>query len=655
MSKVKIKKDDANRILLTEILPYEVPMLFSNDGYYSIISANNHTYFVDKLKRLKERYGIPFNYEIAKSNNSDTRCLSIIHPLNQLPFIDFYQKYDSVIIHLCSKSPFSLRKVTKVAKFCYSPDLAIEEDEDKVAEVEVEPDVLDFESKIFKSYFIYNPIDLIYKFYERNEYQRLEQRFNLLWEFDISKCFYHIYTHSITWAVKDKETAKKNKSHNSFENKFDELMQQSNYNETNGIVVGPEVSRVFAEIILQQIDLHVLKNLQNTPYRLGVDFEIRRYVDDFFVFANDEKVLDTIYKVYRKELEFYKLYINPSKTEKRQTPFITNIAVGKRQAKKLVQDLFDKVIEEVESADDPSKKIKRSKDIKQPYTYSQSFIKDFQCIVKQNDLTYDVLNKDVVRLFKRELVNILKNKRFEKDQQEFENFLLMFLDISFYTYSLNINASVTFKIAQIIVLITKFLNDKNESFKHTIFSKIAREAEFVMTTFHRKTKVYETNIETLNLLIALKKLGTEYLITEKKIREYFGLEKIVGEKPAQEAERFSKLNYFQIVTLLYYFENNADYDRIKKVLEKTVLKKFELEEDIFHKAEFTCMFFDLICCPYIENRTKEKIVRHSKYPIGSDVATEIKKIEDQNMWFMNWNLDIDLERVLKKKEWTASY
>lgn len=650
MSRIKIDKADSNRILLTETLPYEVPMLFSNEGFYSIVSSGKHKHFVDKLKKIKERFGIPFQYEIAKSNNSETRLLSVIHPINQISFIEFYKKYESIIIHLCSKSPFSLRKVTKVAKYCYSPDLAIEDEDNNRPEVEVEPEVLDSETKIYKSYFVYKPIDLIYKFYERNEYQRLEQRFNYLWEFDISKCFYHIYTHSITWAVKDKETAKKNKNYNSFENKFDELMQHSNYNETNGIVVGPEVSRIFAEIILQEVDLHVLKKLEDQDIKFGVDYEVRRYVDDFFVFSNDTKILDVILRTYKKELENYKLYINDNKTEKRNTPFITNIAVGKRQVKQLVDTFFKNILEYDEKNEE---KFLRIKSIQKPYSRSQSFIKDFQCIVKQNNLTYDVLNKDVVRLFKKHLFEILKNKSIEKELKILEGFLLMYLDIIYYCYSLNINASVTFKIAQIIVLVTKFMEKKSEDLKHTIFSKISRESEFVMTTYHRKSQINDTNIEILNLLIALKKLGTGYLITEKKLREYFNLQKRDGDTPLKEVERFAKLNYFQIITLLYYFGDTIDYNRIKKTLEKAVVKKFEQENDPFNKAEFTCMFFDFICCPYVDTESKKKAFRHSKYP--GDISVEIPKIEEQKTWFMNWNLDIDLEPILKSKEWGSTY
>src|SRR5690606_13271676 len=182
--------------------------------------------------------------------------------------------YDSLMLHLCSKSPFSLRKINKIAKFYFSPNFVFEEENLINPDREVEPEVLDSESQYIKSYYTYKPIDLIYKFYERNEFQRLEQRYNFLMEFDISKCFYHIYTHSVTWAVKDKESAKINSSKDTFENIFDKLMQHSNYNETNGIVVGPEISRIFAEIILQQIDLNCLKKLDSQSLKFGIDYDV---------------------------------------------------------------------------------------------------------------------------------------------------------------------------------------------------------------------------------------------------------------------------------------------------------------------------------------------------------------------------------------------
>ena len=43
-----------------------------------------------------------------------------------------------------------------------------------------------------------------------------------------------------------------------------------------------------SKIIFQQIDINVLNNLSKQGLKLGVDYEIRRYVDDYFVFSNNK-------------------------------------------------------------------------------------------------------------------------------------------------------------------------------------------------------------------------------------------------------------------------------------------------------------------------------------------------------------------------------
>lgn len=653
MGKVKINKDDKARILLTELLPYELPMLFSNEGFYQIISNGNYFKFFDRINQLSKaggdgkKYGIPFNYDIRKNIEGETRTLSVIHPYCQYYFIELYEKYDSLMLHLCSKSQFSLRRISKVAKFFYSPDFVYSEDSHKNADLEVEPETLDAETKYLKSYFTYYPIDLIYKFYDRNEFQRLEQRFNYFMEFDISKCFYHIYTHSVTWAVKDKESAKRNAREVSFENSFDKLMQLANYNETNGIVVGPEISRIFAEIILQQIDVNVLKKLEG-QFKYGVDYEVRRYVDDYFVFSNDSKILETVKKEFQKELGFYKLYLNPAKSDIKTPPFITNVTVGKRELQELLLNFYDSFFEVKEKTivgSENKEKIKVLSRIRRPNSVSQRFIKDFQCIVKRNGLTYDILSKDIIRFFKTKFTKILKEGELENDKEVVENLFLVLFDILFYAYSLNINSNTTFKLAQIIVIACKYLEKQTADLKHTIYSKISKEADFVLTNFQRKSNTSETNIETLNLILALKKLDDNYALSVKKIKEIFRIDK---------QEDFERLNYFHIITLLYYVENKIEYIDLKTQIEKIVEQRFNDNDDPFSKSEFTMLFFDYINCPFVSDKSKRKIIQSSGYAT-KNLADKIKEITDQKIWFMNWDTEIDLERVLKKKEWGSSY
>ncbi len=651
MGKVKINKEDKSRVILTELLPYEVLMLFSNEGFYNIIKNGQLEYFENKIRENKykdwnDQFTLPFNYEIKKNIVGETRTLSIIHPFTQKRFINLFEDYDSLMLHLCSKSPFSLRKINKIAKFYFSPNFVFEEENIINPDKEVEPDVLDSESQYIKSYYTYKPIDLIYKFYDRNEFQRLEQRYNFLMEFDISKCFYHIYTHSITWAVKDKESAKINSSKSTFENIFDKLMQHSNYNETNGIVVGPEISRIFAEIILQQIDLNVLAKLNESKFVFGIDYDVRRYVDDYFVFSNNSEILDAVKKTFQKELQFYKLYLNPSKGDIKVSPFLSNIAVGKLEIKEYLIDFYNNLFEEKIVDDDSIKQIKQ---INKPYVLSQSFIKKFQTIVKRNNLTYDSLSKDVVRFFKSKLVELLKDDAKFHSVERSENFLLMILDIILYCYSVNINSNTTFRVAQVIVLLVKYLESKSKAdIKHSIYSKIYRDCEFILTNFHRKQVKNETSIETINLLIAIKKIGNEYQFSPKKISDYFNL----------HDEKLSNLNYFHFVTLIYYFNNDQIYAEIKEKIISEIITRFD-QENVFLKSELTMLFFDIINCPYIAEEYKIKIIKKSKYvPLqtgNTQIKSEIEKIIAQKKWFMNWEIDIDLERVLKKKEWTSSY
>lgn len=651
MGRIKINKEDKSRVILTELLPYEVPMLFSNDGFYNIIKNGELDYFEAKVKGTKykewnEQFTLPFNYDIKKNIIGDTRTLSVIHPFTQKRYINLFENYDSLMLHLCSKSPFSLRKINKIAKFYFSPNFVFDEENLINPDREVEPEILDAESQYIKSYYTYKPIDLIYKFYDRTEFQRLEQRYNFLMEFDISKCFYHIYTHSITWAVKNKESAKINSNKSTFENIFDKLMQHSNYNETNGIVVGPEISRIFAEIILQQIDLNVLTKLKNSNLKFGIDYDVRRYVDDYFVFSNNSETLELVKKAFQKELQFYKLYLNPDKGDIKISPFLSDIAVGKLEMKDFLIEFYNNLFDEIIINENSVKQIKQ---INKSYVLSQNFIKKFQAIVKKNDLTYDALSKDVVRFFKSKLVDVLKDDTKLYNIERSENFFLMLLDIVLYCYSVNINTNTTFRIAQIIVLLVKYLESKKKpDIKHSIYSKIYRDSEFILTNFHRKQVKNETSIETINLLLAIKKLGNDYQYSPEKVADYFNL----------EDDKLCNLNYFHFVTLIYYFNNEVIYKDIKEKIITEIIERFK-QENVFLKSEYTLLFFDMINCPHLEDKHKIKIMKNSKYVVNqagnAEIQSEIEKIQAQNRWFMNWEQDIDLERVLKKKEWTSSY
>ena len=158
---------------------------------------------------------------------------------------------------------------------------------------------------------------------------------------DISRCFNSIYTHSIVWALHNKEIVKNNipSSKKTFAGLFDKFMQNINYGETNGILIGSEFARIFAEILLQQIDKIVAKELETEEIWLKKHYEIFRYVDDSYIFYNDEKDKNKIIDLYRHNLKEHKLqmFFYEDKQVSYTKPIITQSNFSQNQNKQFAQ------------------------------------------------------------------------------------------------------------------------------------------------------------------------------------------------------------------------------------------------------------------------------------------------------------------------------
>lgn len=228
MGKVKINKHDHLRVLMTETLPYEVPINFSNEGVYHYLKeksssrepeiAKSIVNFIDTFFYYEE-YTKPYNYRIHK-NAKSKRLLSIPHPSTQVKITNLYKEYDSLITELCSRSPISLRAPSKVASRFYEKEFLNTTDTDTRSGVETEPEAFEKTSPFASSYFSYKKYNFLYKYYDSYESHRIEKKFSHLTRFDISKCFHNIYVPTFGWAVKGKEFSKLYTNHFSFETTF---------------------------------------------------------------------------------------------------------------------------------------------------------------------------------------------------------------------------------------------------------------------------------------------------------------------------------------------------------------------------------------------------------------------------------------------------
>ena len=148
----------------------------------------------------------------------------------------------------------------------------------------------------------------------------IEATANWLVKTDIARFYPSIYTHSIPWAAYGKENVKKNLKlfDGSLADRIDQLLRACNRNQTIGIPIGPETSRIVAEIISSSIDKEFIR--QSPDLNVA---DIDRLQDDWFISSytmeGAEVALSKIILLYRE----FGLEINGSKTSIERTSTVS--------------------------------------------------------------------------------------------------------------------------------------------------------------------------------------------------------------------------------------------------------------------------------------------------------------------------------------------
>lgn len=716
------------RVVLSDVLPYEVPPFFSNRYFYRFIVNNKVSLFNDELRFKKdpnnilekiirilfginkslpinssnkdydcfemksEKYfvTIPFKFKIKHKENH-YRELVVIHPINQLSLVSFYDKYKYSILNGTNLSRFSLRKPCRVASLKYYKDSTNKRKKSETPEIEI-IETNDKEYSSLKTFFSYKKYGNIYKFYESYDYQRAEQRFDKLLKCDLSRCFDSIYTHSLPWALANKKIVKDNVplSKNTFAGKFDEIMQRMNYNETNGIVIGPEFSRIFAELILQKIDKNIEQELYRKGYKFKEDYEIHRYVDDYFIFYSDEKIKDEIFSICTIKLQEFNLFINDAKTEIYSKPIITNITIAKEKIRELVEHAA--ILQFINNNESIGVLYHSAKDLITNYkliladtgtsykdlqNYFLSIIfnrikKMIKCFQREEQILFDLY-------IKRNSPIVVDKENIEKEIAEQQKRLKTFysqlyksfieiIDLVFFIYIVQPRVSYSIKVCHILFRIIDFIKNQEKmkqcymaktklkqsddlsgiafdfDKKHIIFKKIYDKIIFV---FNKNKSLEYAEIETLYLLPIINELGHHYDLPEKLLIEHFNILKDSG------TPNYA-INYFTLISILYHIRKNSTYNNLRNTIKEIIIRKFITFEA--RKAEDVFLLIDVLNCPYVgysENEIIEfrrKILDEIKFfdkglsNVQKDVL--IKNITQyHSSWFYKWeenNLGIEL-------------
>lgn len=691
------------RVLISDVLPYETPATFSNRHFYNFLVENNvntktlnpkspdtlNTKFPDRFMQeiltkffITDDKNIPFSFKISHKDK-ECREISICHPSNQIKIVEFYEKYKNLILYYCSLSPFSIRKPVRVAKYTYYNDRKHQRKQSKDLSLLEE---FDKEYQNQKTFFVYKDFSNVHKFYESTKFHRCEKKYNHLLKLDITKCFDSIYTHSITWALMSKEAVKKDgssitESNNTFAGEFDSLMQRVNHSETNGILIGPEFSRIFAELILQAVDVAVEKKLLGEKLKHRVGYEIFRYVDDYFVFYNEEQDKRIIVETLQNELKIYKLSLNSAKEENYDKPIITQITIAKEAIKKLLRE---KLVYENESSPNntevvcPHKenldacheecKIKSHVCATEPknkiYIQSNNLTTEFKTILKQSNVEYkDIINytlmlveshcDDIFNEHKKylkkydnfcecqkihplaDLAKLRTDHEKHKHNKEAKliRALIEIIEFTFFIASVSPKVATTIRLCRINSLIIQYLNnniEKINDLKHLVFKVISDNIALIL----KKNKLNKyTQVETLYLLLSLDELGKNYRLPSTALTNYLNIEKdnVTGKLRMQKG---FDLNYFSITVTLLCIKNLKQYKEINDFIKQTIIEKFEKQKSMIRKStELVLLTLDTVACPYIDKAAKEKLL--SLYGIDQNEHENI--ISFRKVWFTNWS------------------
>lgn len=146
---------------------------------------------------------------------------------------------------------------------------------------------------------------------------------------DISNCYPSIYTHSITWAMHEKEVVKADKKYckDSLGDKIDKKISKMQHNQTNGIPQGSVLMDFIAEIVLGYADKMFSEEINKLS---GLeDFKILRYRDDYRIFSNNYNDLERITKVLSDVLLVLNFKLNSNKTKLSDNIIIDSIKEDK--------------------------------------------------------------------------------------------------------------------------------------------------------------------------------------------------------------------------------------------------------------------------------------------------------------------------------------
>jgi hypothetical protein len=263
------------RLIEHGYFPSEMPPPFTTSKYAKHASALADKWDGEKIRKFFTR---PEAYSVPRYGHA-RRTLSIVNPVNQLHVAD-----------LISKNWVAIRKRLKRSTITeFDPRIVMKGSGRAVTGV-------DFDGVSRRK------VEILGSF---GRYVKT----------DVARFYPSIYTHSIPWALIGKEQAKssyqKLEYKTWFGNLLDKAVAAGQQNQTVGIPIGPDTSRILSELIVSEVEVMVSEGMPDLQQRAV------RYVDDILIGLRENETPSVVLSVLSTALYEFELELNAEKTETR--------------------------------------------------------------------------------------------------------------------------------------------------------------------------------------------------------------------------------------------------------------------------------------------------------------------------------------------------
>lgn len=654
LQKGNVHQSDYLRALLSDTMPADIPIIVSNDGFYRNLKHPaalhpNMMEFVQKLLTPARAYTYPFRYNIMRPSGSPRR-LSLIHPSAQVSVAEFYRDAGHLICYYARRSKASIRAPQKVASLFFVRGPATNMNALKGGRV----DTVQLEDAVANpaSYFAYRGYSRAYQFFSSPEYLRLEKKFRVNYVTDVAKCFSSIYTHTMYWAIIDTLAAKENTNASTFSNRFDRLMQSMNFNETNGICVGAEISRVFAELILGEVDRRTISSLVTSERSLVFrkDYEFFRYVDDYYIFADSDEVAQRVLASISSNLSSFNLHLSEQKTHKIARPFITEKSRVIRDANVNLSIFFNKFICSDTHRD---YHFLYPKQIWRGEALLRAFLESMKASCFDHETGYEASSDYVVSALASRIATLnatvdVADEAGKADKEHYLPALLVLLEAAFFFYSVNPTVSSSHKLAQASILAARLVK-RTEPHRHQmLIEQVVRWTNQVLrallaTCSHADNECVP--LEVLNVLLVVGDLNADETHAQRAI--------------ADCCHNVGSAGYFELVSYLFCIKNRPEHNDLRKALFKRGRELIGARLGVQVDSETAHLALDLLACPYLPSDKRASFFNNLRMRVGlpalpkADALAAVKACE-ATPWFVNWK-ETDLLSLIRKKELSSVY